>query len=205
MARKKREKRRPALKSKAQAPSNDRIDGRKIHTSDWISLFSVIIAAGALVFSIWQQIDERKAEQFKSANQAFVVNSITYDIKGLDNGGFGKEIKTSLHNQSPNPLFDVVLSASSYSIVSIPADQYHEVSIPESPLDRFELGFPTLPPGETIEQLLTYEADIFYPHGPREFLDSNFYFCFTDVNGQRWLADSRGSHRIPSDKCERGY
>lgn len=171
----------------------------KMRISDLISLAAVIIATLGLILSFYTIRDERNQDQFKNANQAFILNTISSDFKGKD-GEIGKEITTTFQNASPNPVFDVVLVAPKpLGAVTTSAEHYHEFSIKED--ESLAISFPTLPPGERIEHIETYSQDLFGTASPREVLDKEFYFCFTDVKQQRWVADYRGAKRIknPND------
>ena len=162
--------------------------------SDWISLVAVIIAILGLFFSFWARRDERIQDQFKNANQAFILNTISSDAKGKDDK-IGKEITTTFQNASPNPVFDVVLVAPvPLGGATTSAMHYHEFSFKED--GNLEIPFPTLPPGEKIEYIKTYSQDLFTTTPARKVLDERFYFCFTDVKKQRWIADYRGAKKI---------
>lgn len=202
MAQKKKRNRRSRATSSMEQPTTSKVRW-KLEISHLISFLSVAIAAGSLFFSVMQRIDEQKAEQFKYANQAFVLNTIASDGRELENGEVGIEITSSFHNDSPNPLFNVVLSAPWPLDLQISAEHYHEFSMPASTPKRVGLPFPTLPPGGKVEKSMTYDPTTYANQGMREFLGANVYFCFTDVNGDRWMADNRGAHRISSKECVR--
>lgn len=167
-----------------------------LEASNVISLVAVLIAAAALFFNITDRNQAIKAEQFSEANQAFTQNRITADISETEKGEIGKEITSTFHNASPNPVFDLVLSIPApLGGLTVSADQFHEFRTTDS---GFEISFPTLPPKEKVEYANTYSEDLFDERSPRTVLNEDFYFCFTDVNGQRWLADYRGAQRISS-------
>ncbi|MBI8999983.1 hypothetical protein M0E87_06635 [Corynebacterium sp. CCM 9185] len=167
----------------------------KLPVNPAISLLSVAVAVVALGNSDYNQKHAIEVEQFKNANQAFVLNTISNDFKVTDTGEIGREIKSSFHNNSSNPVFNVVLSAPHpLEGIVISASQYHEFSIGED--GSLKIPFPTLPPGEEIEYVRTYDQNLFTKEPIRDFLNENFYFCFTDIQEQRWLADHRGAHRI---------
>ncbi len=162
-----------------------------------VSFLSVIVAVVALCYNVHDRNTAIEAEQFKNANQTFVLNVITSDIKQLETGEIGKEIQSKLKNESSNPVFDVVLSAPRpLAGVSVSRYNYHEFSFDRH--GKLNTPFPTLPPGEEIVFQETYSQDIFGARTPRDALNDDFFFCFTDVQGQRWLANYRGAHKISS-------
>lgn len=81
-----------------------------ISASEAISLVSVIIAVAALGFNIHDRNRAIEAEQFHQANQAFARITISADISQVESGQYGKEITSTFHNSSPNPVFNLVLA-----------------------------------------------------------------------------------------------
>lgn len=167
-----------------------------ISASEAISLVSVIIAVAALGFSIHDRNRAIEAEQFHQANQAFARITISADISQVESGQYGKEITSTFHNSSPNPVFNLVLAMPKpLNTLSVSGDNYHEFQNTEH---GFEIPFPTVSPGEKVEYANTYSQDLFSSQPPRVILNENFRFCFTDVNDQRWMANHHGAQRISS-------
>lgn len=170
---------------------------KHLSVSDVISLVSVGIAVAALLFNIYDRNQAIEAEQFSQANQAFTQNKITADIKPTESGELGKQITSTFHNASPNPVFDLVLAMPApLEGLKVSADQYHEFKKTDT---GYEISFPTLAPGESTEFVDIYSQDLFAGTPPRTVINENFRFCFTDVNGQRWLADHQGAQKISSE------
>ncbi|MDE1655349.1 MULTISPECIES: hypothetical protein [Actinomycetaceae] len=164
--------------------------------SETLSLISVVIAVAVLGLNIYDRHEAIKAEQFSQANQAFVQNKITAEEHRTDTGKTGRQITSSFHNASPNPVFDLTLALPApLDGLKVSADHYHEFRQTSA---GYEITFPTLPPKEKAEYVDTYGDSLFGDRPPLTVINENFRFCFTDVNGQRWLADHRGAQRISS-------
>ena len=109
-----------------------------ISASEAISLVSVIIAVAALGFNIHDRNRAIEAEQFHQANQAFARITISADISQVESGQYGKEITSTFHNSSPNPVFNLVLAMHKpLNTLSVSGDNYHEFQNTEH---GFEIG-----------------------------------------------------------------
>ena len=178
----------------------------------------LIVAVAGLIISTYFQsssLQEVKNDRIHSdqqlqranANRVFVQTVISEDIYATDAGVIGGKITSTLFNSSANPVFKVVL------VIPKPKDGVDLKVSPRSSRkvlvsdSGYSLVYSTpLAPGEHIEYSDVYDTErLFSTVDPDFVLGKSFRFCFTDVEGQKWLADHEGSHKIKGDTpCDYG-
>lgn len=155
-----------------------------------VSIAAVIVSIVTLNNNIKHQENVRLCRIKSEANKVFIKTTITSDLFETKTG-FGKEISVTLQNSSPNPVFKPsLIMPQPMNGLGTSAINDHEFRVPEEGF--FELPFQTLPPGEKIEYKNVYSLDLFSEEPPRQVLNKNFKFKFSDVYGNDWIAGEQG-------------
>ncbi|MGK0539699.1 hypothetical protein [Propionimicrobium lymphophilum] len=159
-----------------------------------VSIVAVMVSIATLNNNVKQQENVRLQQIESEANKVFIKTTITADLAGTDRG-YGKEISVTLQNSSPNPVYKPSLTMPQpMNGLGTSAINDHEFRVPKEGV--MELPFQTLPPGEKIEYKNVYTLDLFGKEPPRQVLNKNFRFTFSDVYGNAWIADSQGAQKV---------